>query len=223
MNKRYRFPAATLVALLLAVAPASRCMADEKPTAAAPGNQINAVAALHGFRLNVHLDNTYVIDALGEISRKGNIQVIVRGTVHPKVKVWNINMVDVRPEDAIEKICAAAKLTWQVHNKIYVIGKTSPADASKTASAALKQSKTTISLEYKDSSTAAILAAIGEQAGIHVVLGSTIIEGEKINYIHLKDVTPEDALREISHAFDFEWKELNTNTYIITKQERAVS
>ena len=219
MNKTYRFPTASIVALLLTVAPASRCMADEKP--AVSENQVSVAPASHGLRLNVHLDNTYVVDALGEISRNGNIQIIVRGAVHPKVKVWNISVDDVRPEDAVEKICAAAKLTWQVHNKIYVIGKTSPPNTTKTTSAASTQSKTTISLEYKDASTAAVLAAIGEQSGIHVVLGSTIIDGEKINYIRLNDVTAEDALREIAYAFDFEWKALNKDTYIITKQEGA--
>ncbi|HEX8833447.1 MAG TPA: hypothetical protein VF719_04565, partial [Abditibacteriaceae bacterium] len=131
-----------------------------------------------------------------------------------------------RPEDALKALCAAAKLSWQVHNNIYIIGETSSATTSATGralTATKKESKKLISLEFKDYSTAALLAAIGEQSGINVVLGSSIIDGEKISFIRLNNVMPEDALKEIAYAFDFESKKLNSDTYIIRNQGKVAS
>jgi hypothetical protein len=222
MDNKYRFSKAIIAALLFTGASACLSQADEKPAVSASEKQISpkneiSLSAADRTKLNIHLDDSYVIDALRKISDLGKIDIIMRGHVHPKVKLWNIKMDNVYPEDAVERICAAAKLSWENHNDVYIIGKNSPASTVEkdSPSAAVKQSKKPITLEFTDIPTAQILAAIGESNGIYVSLGSTIIDGEKINFIRLNNMTPENVLEEIAYAFDFELKKLRDDIYVI--------
>lgn len=190
-----------------AVPPRSATIA--KSFVPAPETQITVFTSADGLRLNLHFDNRDVIDVLKTISMQGNVEVIVGSTVHGKVS--NIHIDGVRPEDALEQVCREANLTWTIQNKTYVIIRKLFKAPSNL------QPKISISLEFQDVPLAAILTMIGEQGNIRVILGGTVTGDEKLNYIRLKNETPESAIQKISQAADFVWTKLDDKTYSITK------
>jgi len=213
MNTANYFLVALGVTLTSITAPAMRSMADTQ-SAPTPETKVGVATSHEGLRLNLHFNNIDVVDALKTISKQGNIEVIVRDTVHGKV--WNVRLDGITPEDALEQVCTATGLSWTIQNKTYIISKKLP------KALPIAKAKPRISLEFQETSVAEILAMVGEQGHIHVILGSTVIGGEKLNYIRLNNETPEDAIQKISQAAGLMWKKLDDKTYSITKPERRL-
>lgn len=99
-----------------AALPASRFGSPVLNTPALPAGQ-----AL----LSVKFVDTPVAEIVKMISESGNVQIIINGDVTAKLQF--INLIDATPEQAIEKVAAAAGLSWRkLEDNTYVIATALP-------------------------------------------------------------------------------------------------
>ncbi|MBV9470988.1 MAG: hypothetical protein JO316_20485 [Abitibacteriaceae bacterium] len=83
------------------------------------------------------------------------------------------------------------------------------------ASPTLPQGQATLDLKFEDTAVADIVKLISEQGNVQIIINGDV--NEKLQYINLSNITPEQAIEKVAQAANLTWRKLEDKTYIIAK------